>query len=137
MYTKQNGKTIFRDYGILLEQYETKVCLKIISYKWDTIFNRNAFLAKKNSLVQMFCEAQFEKRKSMKQLPKKAVPELAVEQVDSVSTKQDQNEQDLAELEAAQPKKGDKKKNWFSSWRSKAKEKIKQKDKAITESEIL
>ena len=57
VYTKQSGKTVFRDYGILLEQYETKVCMKLISYKWDTIFNRNAFLAKKNSLVKIFCEA--------------------------------------------------------------------------------
>lgn len=38
VYTKQTGKIVFKDYELLLESFETKVCMKIIHYKWDKIF---------------------------------------------------------------------------------------------------
>mgnify|MGYP006893255292 CR=1 FL=1 len=30
VYTKENGKIVFKDYELLLEAFETKICLKII-----------------------------------------------------------------------------------------------------------
>ena len=38
VYTKENGRIVFKDYDLLLEAYETKICNKIIIYKWDKIF---------------------------------------------------------------------------------------------------
>jgi hypothetical protein len=39
VYTKQNGKIVFKDYEILLDQFETRICEKIIFYKFEKIFH--------------------------------------------------------------------------------------------------
>ena len=41
VYTKENGRIVFKDYDLLLETYENKICNKIILYKWDKIFYLN------------------------------------------------------------------------------------------------
>ena len=49
MYTKVNGKIVFKDYELLLEAFETKVCMKIIHYKWDKIFVQDPSKLRENS----------------------------------------------------------------------------------------
>ena len=38
VYTKENGRIVFKDYDLLLDAYETKICNKIIVYKYEKIF---------------------------------------------------------------------------------------------------
>lgn len=46
VYTRSSGKIVFKDYEILLDNYESKVCLKVIKYKFDKIFYLRKDLAK-------------------------------------------------------------------------------------------
>lgn len=38
MYTKENGTIVYKDYDVLLDVYETKICNKIVQYKFEKIF---------------------------------------------------------------------------------------------------
>ena len=38
VYTRQNGRVVFKDFDILSNEYENKMCKKIIYYKFNKIF---------------------------------------------------------------------------------------------------
>ena len=38
VYTKLTGRITFKDYEILIENYEHHICEKIVQYKYDKIF---------------------------------------------------------------------------------------------------
>ena len=38
VYTRSDGRIVFKDYEILIDLYETKLCGKIVQYKYDKIF---------------------------------------------------------------------------------------------------
>lgn len=43
IYTRQSGKIVFKDYEILLDAFETKVCTKILKYKYNKIFGAKSW----------------------------------------------------------------------------------------------
>jgi hypothetical protein len=46
VFTRNVGTIIFRDYELLLDKYETKICGLIVTYKYDKIFNAWKFYSK-------------------------------------------------------------------------------------------
>lgn len=52
VFTKQNGKIVFKDFEIILDQYETKVCDKIIYYKFNKIFHLQTKLLQENQSMK-------------------------------------------------------------------------------------
>ena len=46
VFTRNVGTITFRDYELLLDNYETKICGLIVTYKYDKIFNAWKFYSK-------------------------------------------------------------------------------------------
>ena len=38
VFTKSSGKIVFKDLDILIDEYENKLCARIVKYKYDKIF---------------------------------------------------------------------------------------------------